>query len=65
MEIQKLSSTTSASIIKALKAIFARYGIPASLMSDNGPQFASGEMKEFAESYNFNHITSSPHYPPI
>ena len=32
-------------------------------MSDNGPQFVSGEMKEFTESYNFKHITSSPHYP--
>ena len=32
-------------------------------MSDNGPQFDSGEMREFAKSYNFTHVTRSPHYP--
>jgi len=32
-------------------------------MSDNGPQFDSSEMKEFANTYAFQHITSSPHYP--
>ena len=32
-------------------------------MSDNGPQYSSEEMKDFAEKYNFQHITSSPHYP--
>lgn len=30
---------------------------------DNGPQYTSYEMKEFAESYGFTHTTSSPHYP--
>ena len=32
-------------------------------MSDNGPQYSSQEMKNFANQYNFKHITSSPHYP--
>ena len=31
-------------------------------MSDNGPQFSSKEMKEFANAYGFTLITSSPHY---
>ena len=63
MEIQKLTSTTSAGVISALKGIFSRHGIPVEFMSDNGPQFASQEMKEFAERYCFTLITSSPHYP--
>lgn len=42
---------------------FSRHGIPSEFVSDNGPQFDSHEMKEFAESYRFTHITSSPHYP--
>lgn len=63
VEVQLLHSTTSAGIIMALKAIFARHGIPATLVTDNGPQYASREMEEFAESYGFQHVTSSPHYP--
>ena len=63
MEVHTFTTTTSVSIIHALKAILARHGIPSVLVSDNGPQYSSTEMQEFAEWYNFQHITSSPHYP--
>ena len=62
-EVQKLNSTTSSNVITHLKSIFARFGIPAEMVSDNGPQFSSQEMKEFSENYGFRHITTSPHYP--
>ena len=58
-----LQSTTSASIIKALKSIFARHGIPSVLFSDNGPQFNSTAFKEFSSLYHFQHTSSSPRYP--
>ena len=63
LEVQTLTTTTSASVIRALKAIFSRHGIPAVLMSDKGPQYSSQKMKDFANQYNFKHVTSSPHYP--
>ena len=56
-------STTSPSIVKALKGIFARHGIPEVLRSDNGPQFDSEAMTAFASEYEFSHTTSSPRYP--
>ena len=62
-EVLKLQDTTSKGLITALKPIFARHGIPEILISDNGPQFASQEMKQFASMFGFTHITSSPHYP--
>ena len=62
VEISKMSSTTSASIISALKSIFSRYGIPLVFISDNGPQYSSKEFEEFSCKYNFQHITNSPHY---
>jgi len=62
-EVVQLRSTTSQSVINALKAIFARYGIPEILLSDNGPQYSSTEFSEFAANYGFVHGTSSPHYP--
>ena len=48
IEVQKLTTTTSSSIITQLKAIFARFGIPPTMITDNGPQFDPHEMKEFA-----------------
>ena len=43
-----------------LKAIFSRHGLPEVV---NRPQFASSEFTKFAQSYSFQHVTSSPHYP--
>ena len=60
VEVLKLTSTTSTAIVKCFKAV---HGIPTVLMTDNGPQFDSIEMKSFAESYKFTHRTSSPRYP--
>ncbi|XP_046392169.1 uncharacterized protein LOC124160378 [Ischnura elegans] len=58
-EVARLTSTTAAAVIGKIKAIFARFGIPEVVRSDNGPQFR-GEMLEFAKEYGFRLITSSP-----
>ena len=63
IEVAKLSSTTTRSVVSAMKSIFGRYGIPEVLISDNGPQYSSHEFMEFASSYDFKHITSSPYHP--
>lgn len=63
IEVQKLTTTTSSNIVTQLKAIFARFGIPATVVTDNGPQFDSLEMKEFAQAYEFQHTTTSPYFP--
>jgi len=52
LEIQKLSTTTSHAIIEALKTIFSRFGIPETVISDNGPQYSSTEFADFAEAYD-------------
>ena len=63
LEVTKLSTTTSVAIIHVLKTTFSRYGIPEVLITDNGPQYTSSEMKEFSNRYGFTHVTSSPRYP--
>ena len=63
-EAIKLSSTTSANVIAALKTVFARHGIPEIVRSDNGPQYSSSaEFAQFASTYGFSHVTSSLRYP--
>lgn len=53
----------SDTVIKHLKSIFARFGIPAVLVSDGGPQFSSFNFDNFARDWGFSCIKSSPRYP--
>ena len=53
IEVAKLSSTTATHVISHLKSIFARHGIPATVMSDNGPQYSAMAFQTFAKEYEF------------
>ena len=44
------------------KQIFAKYGWPDMIVSDNGPCYTSKILKQLMKEYQVNHITSSPHY---
>ena len=44
------------------KFIFSEYGWPETLISDNGSCYTSHAFTSVMQSYNINHITSSPHY---
>jgi transposase InsO family protein len=63
IEIARLDQPTANAVIQHTSSIFARHGIPEVVVSDNGPQYASEAYSNFAESYGFKHITSSPYYP--
>lgn len=63
LEVKLLNKTTSSEIINNVKSVFAAHGIPDIMMSDNGPQFSSAEFAQFAKSYGFTHVTSSPRFP--
>ena len=62
-EVIKLSSAVSASVIAALKTLFARHGIPEIFCSNNGPQYSAEVFTQFMKSYDIQHITSSTKYP--
>lgn len=62
-ELEKLNSITSATIINKLKVAFARHGIPATLISDNGPQYRCKEFEIFSNTWDFHRITTSPYHP--
>ena len=63
IELAKLSSTTSTEVIKNLKSFFSRHGLPQTVVSDNGFQYASAVFKTFAKQNGFTHNTSSPQFP--
>ena len=59
-----MSSTTSQSTILELRKLFAAYGLPEHLISDNGPQFVSTEFENFLKIMNsIRHTCSSPYHP--
>ena len=49
--------------VKSIKHIFAVHGIPITLISDNGPNYASVEFTDFSHDWDIQHVTSSPHHP--
>ena len=62
-EIFQVSNTKRLTIITKMKTVFARHGVPEIVKSDNGPQYSSREFAEFAKTWGFKHVTSSPFYP--
>ena len=63
IEVERIQTPTTLGVTKILKSLFARYGVPDVVVSDNGPQFSSAEFTEFARTWHFTHLTSSPYYP--
>lgn len=62
-EMAMLKDTTASTVMTHIKSSFARHGIPSIVRTDNGPQFHCQSFRDFAESYGFKHVTSSPLYP--
>ena len=61
-EISELPDTLATTVVSLTKNVFARFGIPKSIVSDDS-QFVSQEYKLFSQQWDFNHRTSSPEYP--
>lgn len=62
-EIIPTSTATSTSTINILSDLFARFGLPEHIVSDNGAQFSSHEFKFFVKSNGIKHTPSSPYHP--
>ena len=61
--IRKVRSTNTNATTETLKQVFSEYGVPQTVMTDNGPPFSSKEFVAFANQYCYDHVPSSPRYP--
>ncbi|XP_078253747.1 ER membrane protein complex subunit 2 isoform X1 [Rhinoraja longicauda] len=63
LEVFKMSSITSQATITRLRRLFAAYGLPEHIVTDNGTQFTSEEFKNFMQQNGILHSTSAPGHP--
>ena len=56
-EVEMMPSITN------LRDMFARYGIPQQLVSDNGSQFTSEEFCKFMKANGIKHTLVAPYHP--
>ena len=62
IEVDRLPSKRVSDVIYCLKVQFTRHGLPLEVVTDNNP-FNASDFRRFAEKYDFQHTTLSPHYP--
>ena len=63
LEVFHMRSTTSGATIKEVRSLFARYGFPHEVVTDNGPQFVSDEFVSFLKANRIK-FTQTPTYHP-
>ena len=62
-EVILMESTTTSKTIRVLQDMFARWGIPEQIVTDNGPQFISSDFTMFLTSHGVKHIRTAPYHP--
>lgn len=63
IEVFPMRSTTAAKTIERLRSLFAAYGYPEQLVSDNGPQFSAQEFQDFLDACGIRRTYSPPYHP--
>ena len=56
-------NTTTPHLTAVFKQSFCRTGVPDVFWSDQGPQFTAKSFQDFAKTWGFQQITSTPTYP--
>ena len=63
LEVAILKYTTSTKIIEAIAPMFAIFGVPFFLRTDDGPQFVSEEFESFPQVHGIEHRRTTPLWP--
>lgn len=58
-----ISDISSVTVVAELTKIFARFGYPLEVVTDNGMQFVGQLLESFLKLSGIKHICASPYYP--
>lgn len=62
-EVFQMTTTTTTDTLLHLEEMCSRFGVMKTLVSDNGPQFASQQFKEFCNCNSITHLTTAYYHP--
>ena len=66
-DLRQASAATAeagaAGLMKALRQLFAQFGVPEHLSSDGGPEYTSHILKDFMSRWGITHRLSSAYHP--
>lgn len=63
VEVSTMSTSTSRATINQLRHMFARFGIPVTIVTDNAATFTSDEFAEFLKKNGVQHVRPAPYHP--
>ena len=61
--VEMVTSTSATAVVPVVDKVFAMFGTPKVLKTDNGPPFNSAKFKEFANYLGFTHRKVTPYWP--
>ena len=63
IEAHPMSTITSTATAQCCRKVFATFGVPEVLVTDNGPSFVSEEFEQFLKKNAIRHKKSPPYHP--
>ena len=63
IEVFHTPNATSSAVIEELRTVSAKFGLPETIVTDNGSCFTSEEFEQFLKKNGITHLTSAPYHP--
>lgn len=63
IDVKELPDITAETTIRAFREFFSTWGIPLTLVTDNGPTFTSDKFTTFLKFNGVKHIRTAPYHP--
>lgn len=60
VDVKEMSDIKADATLRALREYFCTWGIPLTIVSDNGPTFTSEKFREFLKNNGINYILTAP-----